>query len=139
MNPSRCQVTGVNLAAGLPAMQCDRCGSCCGPVLCTEAECHAVDTYVTTHSITKTEYPVDSLTCPYFAPGVGCLVYPVRPFLCRLYGHTPKLLCAREHNTDVAADVEHRLTREYKREPLIFLVDIDLHEMPYLLAEGGLQ
>jgi Fe-S-cluster containining protein len=31
-------------------------------------------------------------TCPYVSD-LGCTIYPVRPFTCRLYGTSPNYLC----------------------------------------------
>lgn len=34
----------------------------------------------------------DDHTCPYVTTK-GCVIYPVRPFICRLYGTSPNYLC----------------------------------------------
>lgn len=36
--------------------------------------------------------PAEGTTCPYVSD-LGCTIYPVRPFICRLFGASPNLLC----------------------------------------------
>lgn len=79
------------LAPTLPAMQCvPGCGDCCGPVPVDQGELDAILQYAAQHHV----YPAHrGLLCPYFQRG-ACQVYPVRPRVCRAYGHDPGLVCA---------------------------------------------
>lgn len=50
--------------------------------------------------------PIDQgLTCPWFQGG-RCAVHPVRPMLCRLFGHVPQpqMQCSRGHNRNVSRE-----------------------------------
>lgn len=86
----------------LQPMQCDDgCGRCCGPVPVTENELGAIRRYVARRGIE----PVDhgGLTCPLYIDG-RCSVYPVRPFLCRVFGHVPALQCVRGYRGNPVPD-----------------------------------
>lgn len=105
-------------------MQCDdECGECCGVVLVTETEFQRVARYVKEHGIVPVNSP-DELTCPLFIEG-RCSVYPVRPMICKVYGHAdvPALTCPRGHNTNVPREQVDRMMRS-NGEPTRVLHDI---------------
>lgn len=82
-------------------MHCDtHCGECCGVVPATETEFRAIERFIAEHGITPSA-PTDG-TCPLYQNG-GCAIYPVRPLLCRLYGHTadPLMTCPRGYNVNI--------------------------------------
>lgn len=84
----------------LPTMQCDpNCGECCGPVNCTEGEYQAITEYASNHGIE----PVDQgITCPWYQDGV-CKVHPVRPAICRMFGHVERLRCCKGYNVNMSS------------------------------------
>jgi len=76
----------------VPPFRCHRCGGCCGPhVPCLRIEATEIAGYARTHGISaQTDRPMD---CPWLRNGNECLVYAVRPMLCRLQGLIPGLPC----------------------------------------------
>lgn len=92
----------------LPVMQCDLgCGECCGVVLCKEGEYQKIIEYAAANNITPAKQGV---TCPWYQKGT-CSVYPVRPGICRLFGHSERLDCKHGYNVNVSGTVE-RLARK---------------------------
>lgn len=92
----------------LPVMQCDAgCGECCGIVLCKEGEYQKVIEYAESNNITPVQQGV---TCPWYQQGT-CSVYPVRPGICRLFGHTESLDCKRGYNVNVSGTVERTVRK----------------------------
>lgn len=82
----------------LPVMRCDvGCGDCCGPAPVTEKEYKQVVEYAQQNGITPIE---QDLTCPFYQKGT-CQVYPVRPLVCRIFGHSEKMPCSRGYNTNL--------------------------------------
>lgn len=69
---------------------CDgRCAPACGPIMMFEGEYQRVK-----RSFGKApKMARDELTCPMLSPTGRCMVYSVRPLICRLWGATPKLAC----------------------------------------------
>lgn len=96
----------------LPVMQCDdSCGECCGVVPCHQDEFDRVRQYAAQHGI----QPVNQgKTCPWFQQG-RCQVYPVRPFICQLFGHSMKLVCCKGYNQNIPRQEEWKLRERYER------------------------
>ena len=81
----------------IPEFKCERCGRCCGVLGATAMELHIIDEYVRRHGIEVQEYshtPInttlimrttENIRCPYLKNN-ECMVYPVRPTGCRLFG-----------------------------------------------------
>ena len=42
---------------------------------------------------------VGPLQCPFYAG--RCTIYPVRPFICKAFGHSERLPCSRGYNVNV--------------------------------------
>lgn len=121
----------------IPKMRCDRCGECCGPAACSPSEFAAVAEYAEDHGIEPVK---QGITCPWYGEGVGCRVYPVRPFICRLFGHTPELRCKNGHNVSVSRGAEVRLsTRLPRRDDFRWMHECcySCHEVMMLLEGYG--
>jgi len=82
-------------------------------VPCTEAEFQQIQAYVQTHQIVARP---QGITCPFWSPA-ACTVYPVRPVLCQLMGHTPGLHCHHGHNMNLSDKDVERLMRKYRKHP----------------------
>jgi uncharacterized protein len=83
----------------LPPMKCDAgCGDCCGIVPVTTTEFNAIERYIKEKGITPTA--TTDGTCPLYQEGT-CSVYPVRPLICKVFGHAEDLPCARGYNVNV--------------------------------------
>lgn len=97
----------------LPVMQCDdNCGECCGPALCTNEELDAIKSFCEKHGVTPKRQGV---TCPMYQDG-KCRVHPVRPFICRLFGHSETLTCSKGYNTNISPKLEGKLFKRYERK-----------------------
>lgn len=89
----------------LPPMRCDAgCGKCCGVVPCTTTELGRIRMFVSKHGIIPRD---QEHTCPFYQEGT-CAIYPVRPLICKAFGHVPQMPCAKGYNVNVA---ERELTR----------------------------
>jgi len=81
-------------------MRCDEgCGACCGVAPATETEYRRVERYIEEQGITPMAGG-DELTCPFYQQG-RCVVYPVRPLICKLFGHGELLACERGYNVNI--------------------------------------
>lgn len=103
----------------LPPMPCDRgCRDCCGPVAASDREIRRILAYIEAHGIEPTRPPEMNHgvpVCPFFQEG-RCAVYPVRPFVCRLFGHSPGLVCSRGYNHNIAPGTEKKMLRLYEKQ-----------------------
>ncbi len=89
----------------LPEMRCDTgCGECCGLVPASPREYMTIAVYAKLHGITPKR---NGVTCPFYQEG-QCSVHPVRPAICRVFGHTEKLKCPHGYNTNVEEEIIHQ-------------------------------
>jgi len=82
-------------------MRCDTgCGQCCGVVPATETEFRRIERFIAEHGISPAAH-TDG-TCPFYQGG-SCVVHPVRPLVCNLYGHSadPLMTCPRGYNVNI--------------------------------------
>lgn len=109
----------------IPEFDCARCGKCCGVLGATSMEMHLIDTYVEKQNIEVPEYlqtgisnrmivrTTEKLLCPYLKDH-ECMVYPVRPTICRLFGTvTERMICAagRAATRDIASKEAYDILR----------------------------
>lgn len=80
-----------------PAMTCvPSCTECCGLIPCTEAEYKKVAHVVRAKGIIPR---AQGLTCPLAQEG-KCTVYDARPNICRVFGHSERLVCPEGRNAN---------------------------------------
>ena len=83
-----------DLYALIPEVPClPGCTACCqafGVPSQTRIETRRIKRYLKKNGIAFKS--AEGTTCPYVS-GRGCIIYPVRPFICRLFGAAPNLLC----------------------------------------------
>ena len=82
----------------IPELMCtEGCYECCknfGVPSRTKVEDERLQTFFREHSMQPGE--AKGHTCPYLDESLsegGCSIYPVRPFICRLYGTSPNYSC----------------------------------------------
>lgn len=103
--------------SSIPSGECDGCGSCCGESVRTHfieflniykylKEQNKMTKELKNHILTFNFTELTEVrSCP-FRLGGHCLIYPVRPLVCRLFGHLDEV----EHNTGV--NVIHEQNKE---------------------------
>lgn len=95
----------------IPPMRCDDgCGACCGPVICSEKDYAAVKREAARNGVKPI---MQGVMCPYYQGG-KCAVYNARPLVCRLFGHSDKLVCKHGYNVNVSERVERQMMVAYK-------------------------
>jgi len=102
-------------------MRCDEgCGDCCNVVIVTREEFDTVKHYAKQKGIK----PVRQGKCPWYQDG-KCSVYPARPKICRLFGHSDVqgLVCSRGYNVNTSVEDEERWLRGNDRANIL------LHEI----------
>ena len=85
------------------------CSACCGFAPATEEEYALIQRFIARHKIIPVRHP-DGETCPLFIDG-RCAIYPVRPMICRLYGHTQDLNCPLGRNIQDESAVRRLMDR----------------------------
>ena len=81
----------------IPDFECQHCHRCCGPIVWFEPEEILIRDYLHKHKIkrilwTMEEFERNKMRCPYLRDN-GCVIYPVRPIVCRLQGNISELKC----------------------------------------------
>ena len=76
----------TNILAIPKHTKCTNCGACCCVIPATIPEINAIRDYIAVNGISPIERS-DKTICPFRdEENKKCLVYPVRPIICRLYG-----------------------------------------------------
>ncbi len=87
----------------MPEMRCDKgCTDCCSVAACSDGEYETIKKYAKRHQVKPIEH---GLACPWYQDG-QCSVYPVRPIVCRVFGHFAEksLTCTRGYNTNLTGE-----------------------------------
>lgn len=80
---------------------CTNCGECCGLVPASQAEINTIRNYIATHNISPIQYK-DKVTCPFRDnEAKKCLIYPVRPTICRLMGVVKGMYCPNGNTCEI--------------------------------------
>jgi Fe-S-cluster containining protein len=116
-------------ASDLPEMRCDEgCGECCGPSFASNKEYQEIIRYMREHHVVPKKN--DGLRCPLYQDG-KCQVYPVRPVLCQIFGHTERLPCVRGYNENLPDKQIKKFFKENIAQPhplFALLFEKELHE-----------
>lgn len=110
------------LYEALPKINCQRkCQQSCGPVLGTRFEVERIKR--------KSGVPLDfnpkTLTCNKLGPTTGeCLIYHLRPMICRLFGLVKKMQCPH------GCEPEYWLTDAQAKSFLQTAEEIDFYGKP---------
>ncbi|KYK21766.1 hypothetical protein AYK24_03145 [Thermoplasmatales archaeon SG8-52-4] len=91
-----------NIYSKIPTFSCQHCHKCCGPIFWFELEDILIREYMLKNKIkrilwTREEFEKNNIKCPYLKKD-RCIIYPVRPIVCRLQGNIPELRCYLMHN-----------------------------------------
>jgi len=78
----------LEIYSQIPASTCPTgCGKCCGILFPSMAEIRNIKDWLTArHMEYKEFHMLVGLDCPYLDEKKECMIYPVRPFLCRVMG-----------------------------------------------------
>ena len=84
-----------NIYSQIPKSTCEAgCGECCGILFPSLAELRNIKDWCEQHSVEYKDFNMlVGLDCPYLSKGKECIIYPVRPFLCRILGVSSDLPC----------------------------------------------
>ena len=110
----------------MPPMRCDQgCDFCCTIAAASPSEYDRILAYAKAHAIKRRKQGV---LCPWYQSG-RCAVHPVRPLVCRLFGHAPELTCPRGYNTNAPRATLARFRRLHRKtrptpDQLVYLHDI---------------
>jgi len=81
---------------------CKHCHKCCGPIVWFEPEDILISNYLEKKKLkrilwTKDQFEQNQMRCPYIIND-RCVIYPVRPIVCRLQGNISELKCKSSTN-----------------------------------------
>lgn len=81
--------------------RCQNCGKCCGVILVSEREVKAIQEYLKKNPKIRAQRGPD-FTCPFRdEENRRCVIYPVRPTICRLMGVCDGLECPEGNSAHI--------------------------------------
>jgi len=110
----------------IPEFKCkDKCGDCCGYISFSRYELKIIKRYLKRNNLKIKVHPNKPLTrffnsyiigdpfCPFLTKDKKCLIYPVRPTICRLFGVIKELKCPhKEPEQYFSSDMALYILRE---------------------------
>ena len=89
---------------------CKHCHKCCGPIIWFEPEEIMIREYMEKNNIkrilwTQDEFKQNQMRCPYLIDD-KCIIYPVRPIVCRLQGNIAELKCNLSNTNNLMTQKE---------------------------------
>jgi Fe-S-cluster containining protein len=100
----------------IKTFNCKHCHQCCGPIIWFEPEELFIRDYLEKNKIkrivwTKEEFEKNHMRCPYIIDD-RCIIYPVRPIVCRLQGNISELKCKSSKPVTLISEKELNNIRE---------------------------
>ena len=98
----------------IPDFNCNGCGDCCGPIKWFVSENFVIKDFMEKNNIEYIRWGIkdfskNNFRCPYLTKDKKCMIYEVRPIICRLQGHTPKLPCKKKKPFDISKEKANKL------------------------------
>jgi hypothetical protein len=112
-----------NIYSSITDFNCKHCHDCCGPIIWYEPEDILIRDYMKKHNIKRISWTIEdfkknNMKCPYIHDD-RCIIYPVRPMVCRLQGNISELKCKFLNNNKLLS--KEKL--ENLRKDFIKLID----------------
>lgn len=93
-------------------VKCTNCGGCCGPVFANATELDKIRAYVKEHGILPRDN--DPITCLFRdEEEKRCIIYPVRPMICRLMGVSKGMQCPNGNTVEIEGDTFMDLDKQH--------------------------
>lgn len=87
--------------------KCKNCGECCYFIMATKNEISKIESYITFHNIKPIKHKDFGKCCFRDDKEKKCLIYPVRPVICRLFGVTKGMEC--KNGNTVSLDLRNEI------------------------------
>lgn len=101
----------------IPDFECKHCHECCGPIIWFKTEQILINDYMKKHKIENVkwsteEFQKNDMKCP-FLKNDRCIIYKVRPIVCRLQGNTPELPCRFNNNSFISEESINKIKKDF--------------------------
>jgi Fe-S-cluster containining protein len=83
---------------------CINCQRCCGIIPATEKEVDTIRDYIIDHPeiINRIMIEPDGINCPFCdTKAKRCIIYPVRPIICQLFGVAENCVCPNGNSANI--------------------------------------
>ncbi len=106
-----------NIYLQIPGFECKHCQRCSNPIFWFYPEEINIRTYLKHYQLpymtySEEEFKQNHMKCPYLTKN-RCLIYPVRPIICRLQGTIPDLYCPNNSKPLLSQDQINKIIKEF--------------------------
>lgn len=107
-----------SIYSNIPNFGCKHCHECCGPIVWFKPEEIIIRDYMKIHGIdyvvwSTEEFKNNGMRCPYIKND-RCIIYPVRPIVCRLQGNALDMPC--KHNAKLMSREQlDKIKKEFEK------------------------
>jgi Fe-S-cluster containining protein len=108
-----------NIYLKIPDFECKHCHKCCGPIIWFKPEEIFIRDYLKIHDIDYIVWSTDQfknndMRCPYIEND-GCVIYPVRPIVCRLQGNVSEMPCKYNAKDGMSKELIDEIKKEFEK------------------------
>ncbi|MGF3554848.1 MAG: YkgJ family cysteine cluster protein [Thermoplasmatota archaeon] len=101
----------------IPNFECKHCHKCCGPIIWFKVEELLIKDYMKKNKIEDVKWTADDfkkndMKCP-FLKNDRCIIYEVRPIVCRLQGNIPELQCRFNKNAYMSEELVKNIKKDF--------------------------
>jgi len=99
--------------------ECKHCHKCCGPIIWFEPEEILIRDYMVSHDIdyilwSTDQFKNNGMRCPYIRND-RCIIYPVRPIVCRLQGNILDMPCKNNTKKIISKEQLDKIKKEFEK------------------------
>jgi len=103
----------------IPDFDCKNCHNCCGPIIWFKPEEILIREYMKKNNIeyvvwSTDEFNKNNMRCPYIKND-KCVIYPVRPIVCRLQGVVSELPCSSSNKKYLSKEEHKKIKDEFNK------------------------
>jgi len=103
----------------IPEFECRHCHKCCGPIVWFKPEEILIRDFMKDNNLeyivwSTRQFEDNSMLCPYIKND-RCVIYPVRPIVCRLQGTVLDMLCKHNVKNVMSKGELYKIKMEFEK------------------------
>lgn len=103
----------------IPDFECKHCHKCCGPIIWFKPEEILIRDFIKSNDVeyivwSTQQFKNNGMRCPYIKND-RCIIYPVRPIVCRLQGNLSDMPCEYHVKEVISKEQLDKIKGEFEK------------------------